>query len=82
MRRGGAIRSVEAGVIVHQERGHCAFGTSPGEWPMRGVACCPYAGNDGRLAMKRLMEAGLAIRGPRPGTWIMAPREGGQDDGD
>jgi hypothetical protein len=78
IRRDGVIRSVEAGLIVHQERGTCAFGTHPNQWPMQGMACCPYASSDGRAMMVRLMDRGLVIRGPQQGTWIENPsrREG------
>lgn len=73
LRRDGVLRSVEAGVLVHQARGHCAFNTRPNDWPMKGTACCPYAANDGRAAMVRLMERGLVIRGDTQGTWIAKP---------
>lgn len=74
IKRRGQIRSVEAGVILHQMRGHCAFNTRPHNWPMRGQACCPYASSDGLAACKRMLERGIIIRGPRQGTWILKPK--------
>lgn len=64
------VRSVEAGVVMHQARGHCA---SPGaRWHNfrgGGIACCPYAPTDGLAALRRLAERGLVRRTEPLGTW-------------
>lgn len=65
VREKGAVRSVEAGVIVHRHR------TSACPTPTRGIGCCRYAGADGLAAMKRLMRRGLVYRDPdRVGRWL------------
>lgn len=68
----GHIRSVEAGVIVHAARSIDGCPGSMGQgwsgFKGTGKACCPYASEDGRAALKRLAKRGIVKR-VSPGRW-------------
>lgn len=70
----GAIRSVEAGVILHRARGtypngrqRCGFGAKGGV-QAGGIGCCAYASADGSMALRRLRERGLLVRDGK--VWV------------
>lgn len=63
----GFISSTQAGVIVHNARGHCGFGSKSAL--TAGEACCGYACADGLEACKRLMKRNL-VRRDKPGHWV------------
>jgi len=48
----GSIRAVQAGRIVHEERGACGFGSRSGRY--EGLGCCAYAATDGSQLLKSL----------------------------
>lgn len=76
----GTIRTVEAGVLVHDWRriaaraagsraSGCGFGARSTNFRGGGVACCAYAAPDGLEMMKRLAARGLVERTERRGVW-------------
>lgn len=69
----GSITSTEAGVILHQARGHCGFGGKGGRHTgeSRSKACCVYASSDGSMALRRLRDRVVLIKGPA-GSWVLA----------
>jgi hypothetical protein len=80
----GSIRSVEAGVMVHNARGvypisgnpRCGYGNRRYAGTDRAIACCGYAGTDGNEAMKRLMRRGLVRRASDRGPWVRVNPDG------
>lgn len=68
----GEIRSVQAGVIVHYNRGHCGFGARGGRVSNpKAIGCCAYAAIDGLACLKRMAERGLVFRDPdQRGRWL------------
>lgn len=73
LRDRGYVRTVEAGVILHEMRAECGHGARSHGFTGRGIGCCPYAGPDGLAAMNRLMRRGLVYRDDaRPGRWLPA----------
>jgi hypothetical protein len=60
----GSITSTEAGVILHQARGHCGFGGKGGrhDGDSRSKACCVYACSDGSMALRRLRDRGALVK--------------------
>lgn len=67
----GELRSIDAGVIVHANRGACGAGAKSDSWTGRGLACCPYAASDGNECLKRMAARGMVYRDPdRPGRWL------------
>ena len=66
----GSIRAVDAGVIVHRNRGHCGFGNRDSLGP-DAIGCCAYASGDGGDAMRRLADKGLVVKVGR-GLWGQA----------
>lgn len=76
IREQGGIRSVQAGVLVHESRGTrcCMAGAGADRFKgtPRAMACCAYASSDGLEALKRLEARGLIKRGKKIGMWKAA----------
>lgn len=80
IREQGYIRSVEAGVFIHEARGkRCARFGGAGQDRFKGteraISCCAYASADGNSAMKRLADRGFVTRGKQAGHWYAAAAE-------
>jgi hypothetical protein len=56
-----SIRAVQAGVIIHSQRGHCGHGVRDEmkRSAYRGEGCCRYASTDGSQLLKALEKAQL-----------------------
>lgn len=68
-RANGAIRSVEAGRVVHHHRGHCGHGSHDLTGTRPAIGCCGYAPIDGRMAIRRLEDRGLLENAGKPGLY-------------
>lgn len=61
------LRTVEAGVEVHRDRGRCGLGKK-GHLQSRGIGCCAYCHADGLAVMLRLEKRGVVSHVGR-GKW-------------
>ena len=68
----GTISSTEAGLIVHECRGNCAYQTMyrsrEGLLTDRGKGCCVYCATDGSRTLRTLERWGFVTRIAR-GSW-------------
>ena len=70
----GSMTSTQAGVIIHERRGHCGFGAKDrGEYT--GAGCCRYAVSDGSAVLVGLRERGFVEK--EGGLWWLPRREWG-----
>lgn len=61
------LRTVEAGVVVHRDRGKCGLGKR-GHLQSRGIGCCAYCHADGLAVLHRLEKRGVVAHVAR-GKW-------------